>query len=504
MKDTTIKLELIKNKGVRLCGSENEIRKLFAKMVLQHDVEATTMLNYHGDVKQQILRILHIQSEPIFTAIRKCEQEIDQNFSDEACNALAIHIAISIKRVMEGKTVPHKEIVNVVEYDKEYQAAMHLCENIGKQYQITFNEDEMYYMFLHLISTKVVRNGSLLLNLKPTGENDIVRRIALHIADLVQNIKQISIDQTYIDNLILHLRPAMNRLEYGMELTNPLYKEIRREYPEAYGIAWMTNAIFQRELNKDLCEDEIAYIAIHIQAMIESVQSLVKTVIVCSSGIGIAQLLFTQIEKRFKRIVCVSIDSLATFKEKNYNTAEIDLVISTFPIQSSIPSIQVESLLTVSNIQQIHNFISTHHLQSRDKKELEIQVLIHPPWTNQERVIKEISKRLNDHGYVKKGYEQSVWERETICSTAIGMGVALPHGNFEHVNRSCIYVVTLEEKITWGDDEVDIIVFTVVAKDDIGWTTLRLRNVYRKLYSSKLHDELILAKSPDEVIRKLI
>ena len=48
-------------------------------------------------------------------------------------------------------------------------------------------------------------------------------------------------------------------------------------------------------------------------------------------------------------------------------------------------------------------------------------------------------------------------ERENVESTAIGSGIAIPHGKAENVIRPQICVVKLAEPLNWGNMKVDVI-----------------------------------------------
>lgn len=494
--DGDVQLESIKNKGIRLCGSEKNIRRLYSKLMNPNKNQS---LNSQKDVKSQIFELLHIQPEAIFIAIRKCEKELNQSFSDESVNSLAIHIAIAVKRVFEGKSVPAQELVDIHDFEKEYEAAIHIKEEILNFYHVNFNDHEIYYMFLHLISAKVLKDEGLFVELKQIDEKDKAVLIAEGIISLVSSIKQISIDKKYQDNLIIHLRPTINRLEYGMELTNPLLNEIKKEYPEAYGIAWMCNSIFLRIIQKDMSEDEAGFIAIHIQTMIESCFDNVKAVLVCSSGIGISQLLATQIEKRFKRIRIIGIESIASYQKKRFDA---HCVISTFPIQSELPLLLVNPLLTDYDIQQINDFIAHSSIKGK-KPYLEIRTCIKQHFEDQGHLISSISNDLLNQGYVTSAFSSSVIEREKLNSTAIGMKTALPHAEFETVRKSCVVLVTLRDEILWGEDWVDLVLFVIIKKEELAGVELQLRNLYRKLYLKQTHEELINADDEKQILSLL-
>ena len=55
-----------------------------------------------------------------------------------------------------------------------------------------------------------------------------------------------------------------------------------------------------------------------------------------------------------------------------------------------------------------------------------------------------LCKQLEDSGYVTAEFEKSVLEHEVTAPTALGKGVAIPHGNAKCVIRPAVMVATLK------------------------------------------------------------
>ena len=292
----------IKNKGIVLTGKENGLRKLLIDYTINLVPEEP--LQKKDDTATQILNVLKIDSSEIFKAIEEAQKFLKIKLSDESFNTLAIHIAIAIERIRKGQTATVPLQSDKDKFREEYDAALLIANHIDKAYAIEMDENEIYYLFLHLMSTHILRSDTI----ASPDENDIkANKICNSIIQLIENIKQVTIEQKYINNLLLHLHPMINRLEYGMELKNPLLDEIKAKYPESYGIAWMCNQIFIRECHKPISENEAGYLSIHIQTMLESIQTKINAVVVCSSGIGISQLLATQISQNFRNINIIDV-----------------------------------------------------------------------------------------------------------------------------------------------------------------------------------------------------
>ena len=496
--------------GIRVVGMEADIRVALKALLSGKGIQEDKYLfKLSEDIKEpleiQIFKQLNINPKYIFKTLKEYESSLGGIFVDESFNALAIHIAISIRRIMDGNNVPHTVTSNVNEYEEEYILAKKLSEKIESYYDVIFSESEVYFLFLHIISTKMLKDSSIIFKLQELNEEDIVKKMAEEIIRLVNNTKQITIDKDkYLDNLIIHLRPTINRIEHGLKLENPLLNTIKKEYSESYGIAWMTNSIFKRYIGKDISEDEAAFIAIHIESMIEGTKEYLKVVIVCSSGIGISQLIATRIEQRYTQLNIVGIESVASFYDKNYGE-EVDLVLSTFPIETNLSTIVVDPLLSEADIRKIDAFIYSHSIDIGNVfNNIVLETFIHPKWFSQNEVIENVSRELFRKELVYEKFYNSIYEREEIHSTSIGMKVALPHAEFNSVKKSSFAVVTLEKPILWGEDYVDLIVFIALTKKDSTWAANVLKDIYYKLYVDSSHKLLIESKSYQDILKILI
>lgn len=480
----------IKNKGIVLTGEENGLRKLLIDYTINLVPEEP--LQKKDDTATQILNVLKIDSSEIFKAIEEAQNFLKIKLSDESFNTLAIHIAIAIVRIRKGQnaTVPLQSDKD--KFKEEYDAALLIANHINEAYAIEMDENEIYYLFLHLMSTHILRSDTI----ASPDENDIkANKICNSIIQLIENIKQVTIEQKYINNLLLHLHPMINRLEYGMELKNPLLDEIKAKYPESYGIAWMCNQIFIRECHKPISENEAGYLSIHIQTMLESIQTKINAVVVCSSGIGISQLLATQISQNFRNINIIDVCGLDQFKRTKYDN--LHLVISSMNIETTYPLIVVSPILNTQNINELSNFLSEYKFE--EKKKLEIFGRLKRKFNNKNELIDFVGKDLESKGIVTDQFIGSVLQREKISSTEIGMGIAIPHAEFTTILKPLFYIVTLVEPIKWNEEDVDLIVFPLVNEANKLWEIPQLNQIYKKLLIKQIRDDIVM----EDDIRKI-
>lgn len=140
-----------------------------------------------------------------------------------------------------------------------------------------------------------------------------------------------------------------------MLLENPLKDELIHNYPELYGAIKDTFPAVG-ELNLIvLTDDEIAYILLHFAAAInrrkQNAERLVNVVVVCATGIGTAELVVTGLNRNFKLNIrgTVARHQLEKFLKKE----DVDLIITTVPLQTRKTFVKVSPLLKRDDIVRV-------------------------------------------------------------------------------------------------------------------------------------------------------
>lgn len=79
-------------------------------------------------------------------------------------------------------------------------------------------------------------------------------------------------------------------------------------------------------------------------------------------------------------------------------------------------------------------------------------ILVKETVKDREEIIRKLGGLLYDNSFVKDSYTKAVLERESVFPTGIATsvtGVAIPHTDSIHVNRSAIAIATLERPIVF-------------------------------------------------------
>ncbi|WP_159887403.1 PTS sugar transporter subunit IIA [Paenibacillus puerhi] len=123
--------------------------------------------------------------------------------------------------------------------------------------------------------------------------------------------------------------------------------------------------------------------------------------------------------------------------------------------------------------------------------------------------IRQMGERLQASGYVTDlaAYMDSVLAREEHTSTAIGFGVAIPHGKSSGVARPGVAFARTAQPLEWNaldGKPVSMMIMLAIPQEEAGKEHLRiLASVSRKLIHESFRRELLEAKTEEEVIRIL-
>jgi activator of the mannose operon, transcriptional antiterminator len=507
-----LKLMRRQNYGIKIIGSEENCRNALANLIviqigfdklkgmLHYDTSAK--LDYH--TLNQLTGLINIDYIKLENIVNQAEKSLGYKFTDEAFGSLVIHIAIAIKRLQDGKDIllAHSVLEDLKTKD-EYRIAKQIADSIEIHYRVKLPEQEIGYILLHILGSKLQENNIDDLDLKNEGEHELAVVMAKEIIHIAQKTLGIDLskDKQALNGLILHLRPTIKRLEYGLNLRNPLLDQIKENYPEIFGVAWISNTVFERYLGKKITEEEIGYIALHLGAAIERQKKGLMALVVCTSGMGTSQFLAVKLENHFKEIKIKQVVSAIALKE--YCLDNVDIVISTVPLTAQKPVLHISPLLTQKDVLKISSYIDCLNKRPTNSIINEDSIQIAVRYRDKENAIHDMCSRLIEKGYVTEDFEKSVLKRENIQSTEIGKGVAIPHGFPEKVCRSQIALSILKEPIPWGNESVDIIFLIALSDIDALNSAEVLKKLYKKVDSDDFLDRLKKAQSKDQ-IKKLI
>lgn len=104
-------------------------------------------------------------------------------------------------------------------------------------------------------------------------------------------------------------------------------------------------------------------------------------------------------------------------------------------------------------------------------------------------------------------FQKAVLHRESEYSTAVGFGVAIPHGKTDAVNEPFLMFATVQS-IDWSaldGNPVDLVFLIGVPEKDASTVHLKiLASLSRKLMKEEFRDGIRGAKTPSDVMKLLM
>ncbi|MDQ0975072.1 lichenan operon transcriptional antiterminator [Neobacillus niacini] len=502
-----LKLFKKQNYGIKLLGNEMNIRFCLSESLANRK-------NEQAELENEIIADVNIDEIKAIT--KEYIEELSFSMAELQLNNLVIHIAIAIQRIKKGKNVEAGSIkLDQLENQVEYEVATKIVKSIEDKYAIKIPLGEVAYITIHLLGAKHFEN-------KDFHQSDFVELVGGSHYQLVANILSeinrvyridLREDRELIYGLGLHLRSAINRLKYRMNLRNPMLTEIKRNYPFSFELGIVAAEIIQNNSELVVNEDEIGYIAIHLEAAVERMKNkkrrqMKRVAIVCASGLGTAKLLAASVESVFSGIDIVG--TYPSYSIGDIKKEEVDLILSTIPIrqESPIPFLHINAILTEKDIEKVREHITSKFLNEDNSKSLKkLQNLFSDElfFTEVDKktpneIIKSLSTVLNIKGYVDDSFQRSVLEREEISPTSIGNLVAIPHPLKPNALGSCIAIGILKKPVKWGEHTVQLILLLALNEKDKEEFGHLFNHIWKLVQNKKLVDELCMKEKFEDFI----
>ncbi|OME92749.1 MULTISPECIES: BglG family transcription antiterminator [Paenibacillus] len=496
--------------GLMIEGSEKNKRMALARL---------NQLINRPELTGQMMRNQYEPHEiaTVYNELKALQKQHQLRFTDETFESLMLHILLMIKRTKLGQPISLSgQDIAFLENKAEFAWAIDFLKKLQKLFAVPFSKEETAYLTLHLLGGKF----------RYTQEDEGARRSDLAdshpllpqlVEQLIRRMSELNMipfskDQVLLNGLKVHLYTTMNRLHYGLAVSNPMLAEIKKMYPYMFDRVIMTLEEVGGALQLYFPEEEAAYLTLHFQASVERLHQNEshpqKAIIVCHMGVGMSQLLLAKVERRFPSVHVETTMSKAEVED--YLAAhEVDLIITTVDLPKlKSPHILVSPLLEASDERKLEQAI--RRLDEPDCRAAEESVflkyttpfLVFPQQEIErpEQLIAKFAHMLEDKGYVEAGYTESVLDRENMSATTIGGGIAIPHGSPEWVKQSCIVVVTLKQPITWGTEKVELVFLLAVKHDE----REEMRQLFRELSHISEQPALVSALSKETDAMRLL
>ena len=453
--------------------------------------------------------------EICYEAISRLSQKYHHQFSEEYSCLLLVECLVFKKRTENNNCLTERtsNLINDLNHLEVYFFSGELLESIINK---SFSEISPYE--IEAMAYSLLAYGFSI------QSADYIQNIEHQVNELINKVSNLlSLDLSKDNHLKLmlsnHISKMIFRLRNQIYITNPALEEIKKQYSSLFNVIWIAIRGLSKYYEINISNEELAFIVIHFQLAIEKIVKPLNIVVICQNGIATSELIMSKLHKIFDSDA--KITNINARELDFYDLSNIDLIISTIALpEVKVPVIEVSPILTKDEIESIRSFYSEHmtdnytlmrtSLDGRKFNLESLKTLIKKPSLIRETVKRKkecIEKMIRECDATNrriKEFKESILERETLGSTSVYTGVALPHCDPRFVEQSELIVMTLDKPINWGKNNVKLIILIAVAENDIPIFKDSLIALYSVIENQELMNELVQLENGDEIKNRLL
>lgn len=394
-----IKIITDSKSGIKLSGKERDIRSYCFDRYFNNvsdNVVIDSDTYYRFSICNRFFKFWNkCDSKTIYDSTLRLVNSSKLTLTNKSFLLLLSYIELTLARLKIGNKAI--ELTNLqyesVKGTNEFRNVCGLLYELSEKLSIDVPLIEAANIAMYFISFSIAKVGE-----NQSSNNADLQIVACSLIDKIcQELKiKISKESSIYQNLVVHIKPAIFRIDNGISIDNPLIGEIKEKYKEVYDCVSKNIVFIENLIGKKFSDAEKGYIAIHFIPVYDdqkSNNSYTKVLVVCDGGIGTSVLVANRIRRLY------SIDSLKTIPlyelKREISNENYSLIITTinFEIDTIIPIVKVSAFITNNNIMMLDNYL----LRKQNKNSISRNVIlkiIHESHDD-EKLLNKLSSMLN-------------------------------------------------------------------------------------------------------------
>lgn len=460
-------------------------------------------------------------------SIRYCS--LEAKIDSRLFYSISLHIFEVINRINSNRYIISPNIGQVeLKYPEEYFYAKEMLRYISGQYNIRFPNEEVGIIALYLrsltdysdhenaIGILVITHGRVAGELVKISETLVgtenVMSLEMEMKDNPESILNIASEKIIELNKgkgVLLLVDMGSLTSFGYILQESLKIPIRTL--DRVEINLLIEAI-RISKRKDMTLDDLFLELKNLQCYKEENQNVtlkkLLIITVCLTGLGTSLYLKELINSTINDIN-VEVISLGILGKEGFSEIvkrikvdyDILAIVGTVnPAIYNIPYIPISEVIEGKLSQKIRYLLEQKMPRAIIK--FDKRLIFHSKkFNSKDEIICYLCNKMHELKYVNSDYKNGVLEREKMGSTnmidSTGQGIAILHTQFtKDILKPGIALMTLKEKMFWGDINVDVI-FVMATNNDS-------RDIVEKFNREVFHNQLFMktirdSKGKDEI-----
>ena len=383
------------------------------------------------------------------------------SMSEVSVQNFIIDIFVLLKRVKQGTLLKatEKMVIDISRWTESI-VAVEIAKEIKRQLDVELGDQEIVSLSIHLASKRIIRHY-----------DESIHRIIQNfdVMQIVDNMLNNIAEQWHIDftqdrelcsMLTLHLIPLEVRSRYNVVLQNPLTIKIKQQNILAYQLAVSACNQLVDYHGNNLSDEEISYIALHIELALlrKQIKEKKNVLIMSGGGRGTSSILAYQIKELYNKYIN-EIKMVDYIGIKKYDFSHVDLLITSAPIKEELPIsiIEVNYYLTEQDKKKIKNYLDDQEIFHMSLHLEENLILRNINISKKEDVIAYmIQHTIKQEDLIEKMIENDYignYELENMV-TVLSCQANIP--------ESKVIMAILEKPILWNKRKVQLIIMPII------------------------------------------
>jgi transcriptional antiterminator len=206
---------------------------------------------------------LALSIDPIYfeitSAIVQKAQETMGELDENVLLPLADHIDFAVKRIKRQGYINNPMTHEIYAlFPNEFAAAEYGKKLIEEKCNVTFNQDEMAYIALHLHGAADNQKVSEVMK-----QTQVIR----DCLETIEEKMQVTLDPSSLsyNRLLSHMKYMLARMIKEEQIELDMNDFIKHQYPKTFALAKSLCERISKEIGLECKEEEIGYLAIHIE-----------------------------------------------------------------------------------------------------------------------------------------------------------------------------------------------------------------------------------------------
>lgn len=232
----------------------DQIEKIF-RLDDDHTNEFEALIK---DIPYEYIRV----AGKIISNAKKC---LDKKLSKNIYIGLTDHMNYAITRAKQNIQIENALLWEIKRfYHQEYQIGLDALNIIKRELGVSLPEDEAGFFALHVVNAEI---GA---DMRNTAKAPDIIKDVLNIVSYTLGVEMDENSLSY-ERFVTHLKFFLERILSGRTYEEGYYElndMVKDNFPESYRCALRIQTYIKARLQYEVCEEELTYLAVHIQNIV--------------------------------------------------------------------------------------------------------------------------------------------------------------------------------------------------------------------------------------------